>query len=85
MQTYDLKPAFNQSQKSFYGKARIVEDQGSKLFSYDTLVAEKKDGVIYIYKWHSKTTMRHINAFLCMYGLDELHKKDVVNGKTIKL
>lgn len=62
---YDLKPC--DSHKSFYGKAKVFEDEnGNKtLYSYDTkILTVSKDGSIkkFWFDW-SATTGRHIAAF----------------------
>ena len=61
--------------QSFYKKARTEED-GNKLYSYDTLVAEVKDGKPIIYNAQSQTTRRHIREFLLQKGFDydEIYK-----------
>lgn len=61
--------------QSFYKKARTEED-GNKLYSYDTLVAEVKDGKPIIYNVQSQTTRRHIREFLLQKGFDynEIYK-----------
>ena len=66
------------SRKSFYGKAKMLEQQMSDwreidLYSYDTLVAkivEDKQGIKYIcYGKYSQTTTRHQKEFFRQYGL----------------
>ena len=61
---YDL-PATRQ--KSFYGKARIIEDVNGEIFlrSYDTLVAyiNKAGEFIRLWDGYSVTTMNHVNDF----------------------
>lgn len=63
-----LEPEYDRAQ-SFYKKAR-VEDDGNKLYSYDTLVAEIKNGKPIIYNAQSQTTRRHIRDFLLQKGFD---------------
>lgn len=80
-------------QKSFYGKAKIVNYKGTALglISYDTLVCtfdrdiKNHKAVLYIRGWYSSTTCRHINDFiLYITGLDKrFTKKDIENGKTV--
>lgn len=79
MKTFELSPV--SGQKSFYGKAKVIEESGvSKLLSYDTIVAEYNSSTkeIKINGWYSDTTMRHINAFRNLYGFDKMSKKDLV-------
>ena len=63
-----LEPEYDRAQ-SFYKKARVEED-GNKLYSYDTLVAEIKDGKPIIYNAQSQTTRRHIRDFLLQKGFN---------------
>ena len=68
--TYLLEPK-GISQKSFYGKAKVlITDNGNRfLFSYDTLVASIEAGRLYR-RWggYSPTTLRHINSFIIGEG-----------------
>lgn len=64
---YELQ-AINDSRKSFYGKARVVDgynnDKVKALFSYDTLVAFIDTSGNMLYQgWFSATTARHIQEF----------------------
>ena len=71
MKMYDLKP--NNRQKSFYGKAKVIEyDNGViQLKSYDTIVAQVQNGKFErLWDGYSATTMRHVNAFIDMLGID---------------
>ena len=66
MKEYELKPLPN-TQKSFYGKAKIIENENIiELKSYETIVAQydKITKEIKIFDRYSKTTTRHIKAFL---------------------
>ena len=75
-------------QKSFYGKALMIEVEGVvKLQSYDTIVAKynKNSMTIEIFDYFSQTTMRHINSFVSLYTNKVLRKADVVGGLTINL
>ena len=59
MKTTNLKAT---SQKSFYGKAKLIEDNDSiKLKSYETVVAEYHKAIdkVVVFGWYSKTTMIH--------------------------
>ena len=79
MGTYKLKPTG--SQKSFYGKAVIIiEDGTAKLRSYSTIVATYKLDTkeLKINGWYSATTARHINSFLNYYGFQAMSKKEMI-------
>ena len=71
MKVFELKPDDNH--KSFYRKALVyVMDDGTKtLRSYQTAVCRvTPDGVFHrMWDGYSATTMRHINAFLKLYGI----------------
>jgi len=84
MKTFELTPI--DSRKSFYKKCRVeIKNNISTLISYDTKVAQynHKTNEIKILKgfdsWTSKTTNRHINAFLSYYGFDTCSKKELSN------
>lgn len=68
---YDL-PCFD-SRKSFYGKAKVIEnDNGEKVLrSYNTEVCKITNGGEFVRLWsgYSSTTMRHINSFLRFFGI----------------
>ena len=68
-----------------YAQARVVEEGNNlKLYSYQTLVAEYKDGWIYCYGLYSVTTRRHISkfakeiSFLCTYQLFKMCYEDKI-------
>lgn len=67
-------------QKSFYGKAKIVEDTNGEIFlrSYDTLVAyiNKAGEFVRLWSGYSLTTMNHINDFCRFHGLPGFSKKE---------
>jgi hypothetical protein len=66
--------------KSFYGKCEVINNYDTvELKSYDTIVAVyyKTREVIVINGWYSSTTARHINAFLSMFGLPSMSKKEL--------
>ncbi|MFR7544831.1 MAG: hypothetical protein ACLUWN_02665 [Clostridia bacterium] len=64
----DLKPVYS-NVKSFYGKARIIRENGViKLLSYDTVIAEIKDNKVHINGFYSQTSTRHLKEFLQQYG-----------------
>ena len=70
-----LKPAYGN--KSFYGKAKVIEADGVKyLKSYDTIVcAITPDGNFEkLWDGWSATTTKHVNSFRSIYGLDYIGK-----------
>lgn len=90
---YDLDCRYD-TRKSFYGKARVVEEKqlnGTKirLYSYGTLVAtietyKNKTKYEYLGRY-SQTTTRHQKEFFKQYGLSENEIKDLFkNDKLIK-
>lgn len=71
MRIYELQP---NDAKSFYGKAKVW-DTGERtlLYSYNMLVCEIDNATgEFIRMWggYSKTTMRHINAFIKLFNID---------------
>jgi hypothetical protein len=71
----ELYPVYD-SRKSFYKKAIVLEDEGVKrLRSYDTIVAEIRDGEAEVFGTYSATTMRHIKDFLYQNGFEVGTKK----------
>jgi hypothetical protein len=71
MTMYKLNPTNNQ--KSFYGKAIVIKkDNGDiELKSYNTIVARIHNGQFQrLWSGYSATTMKHINAFLDVFGID---------------
>ena len=62
------------SRKSFYGKAYVVEKNNGDtvLLSYDTEVCKITVNGEFIRLWdgYSATTMRHVNSFLSLFGID---------------
>lgn len=79
MKVAELMPT--QNQKSFYGKAKILESNTGiyKLLSYDTEVASynRVTNKMNVYGWYSSTTSKHINAFLEYFGFDKCNKKQM--------
>ena len=82
---YELKP-LHATQKSFYGKARVIEtdcfdDAYFALYSYDTLVLSidaNSSGAICARKlWdgYSATTMRHVNELLAQHDFPKLSSR----------
>jgi len=69
---YDL-PCYGR-QKSFYGKAQVIEqpDGSKELQSYNTIVAKitKRGKFIRLWGGESQTTMRHVESFLKHFGLE---------------
>ena len=63
MRMYELIPT--NCRKSFYGKAKVVVEDGVEtLFSYDTLIMKRVgDEYKRIYDGWTATTGRHIKAF----------------------
>ena len=77
MTTYNLEPRYD-SRKSFYGKAVVIEEAGVKqLRSYNTIVAEIRDGQAEIFGTYSPTTLRHIKDFLYQNGFEIGSKKEL--------
>lgn len=77
---YGLEPRYD-SRKSFYGKAQVdTGDKGdkNKLYSYDTLVAEIKDGKPVVYGTYSQTTLRHIKEWLKQLGFKAENSKQIL-------
>lgn len=68
-----LEPVYD-SAASFYGKA---ETDGDKLYSYNTLVAEMKDGKPVVYNLQSLTTTRHVREWLKQNGFEATTKKQI--------
>lgn len=75
----ELQPIY---EKSFYGKATVENIENEIILkSYKTKVASIKSGKAVIYKDElmSKTTLRHIRAFLYKYGFEwDLTKKELL-------
>ena len=78
MNAFELYPQYDKRQ-SFYGKATVIEDDYNNIFlkSYDTIVAEIRDGKVKVNGWYSQTTGRHINEFLQQYGFEKMTKKEM--------
>ena len=77
MKIYDLTPI--DGRNSFYGTAKVcVADDGTEtLYSYNTPVMKRTTNGEFIRMWggYSSTTMRHINAFIEMFGVSGGGKK----------
>lgn len=79
---YELTPATEQNQASFYGKAKVVveEDGTETLYSYDTPIIKRlPDGtLVRLYDNYTMTTGKHIKAFC---GLDKKAFTEMPVGK----
>ena len=77
MEVKELKAT---TQKSYYGKALLLEDGNSvKLRSYETIICEyntKTKEFKKIWQGWSKTTAQHINDFRRLFGLRPVSKKE---------
>ena len=83
---YELSPRYD-SRKSFYGKAHVDtgdNDDKNKLWSYDTLVAEMKDGKPVVYGTYSATTLRHIKDWLKQNGFRADNSKQIMADYGVK-
>ena len=73
-----LQPKYD-SRKSFYGKAKVEMEDGKKvLYSYNTKVAEIKDGKAIVHGLYSDTTTRHIKDFLQQNGFKVESSKQIM-------
>ena len=90
---YDLDCRYD-SRQSFYGKAKVLENEMSDwqekdLYSYDTLVAKviedyKKKTIKYIcYGKYSQTTTRHQKEFFKQNGLDNKLIEELFENGTL--
>lgn len=79
MKKYELLPGQYDRVKSFYRKAVVIEKDNDEtvLQSYDTEVCKIDSNGEFIRLWsgYSLTTMRHINAFLELFGIPGGGKK----------
>lgn len=70
MKIFELTPT--NGRKSFYGKAKVIEQDGEKiLISYTTEVCKIDKNGIFQMLWtgRSNTTTAHIKAFKSFYGI----------------
>ena len=68
-------PPYGSNQRSFYGKAIVVEENGVKfLQSYYTIVAAFDGKFHRLWGGWSATTSKHVNSFCCMLGLGSMPK-----------
>ena len=85
---FELSPMADNC-KSYYGKAKIIQDGNrAALLSYNTIVCEitfpdnvptfDGNGITFKRLWdgYSATTQRHINSFRNCYGLAGMSKQD---------
>lgn len=80
MRIYELTPTGYDRAKSFYGKAKVIEKDGETVLqSYDTQVCKISASGEFVRMWsgYSVTTMRHINSFIEMFGIEGGEKKVV--------
>lgn len=77
MTTIKLTPT---RQKSYYNKAIImIDDDFIVLRSYNTdviAIDKRENKIIRLWNGWSKTTSKHINDFLMLYGFKPLSKKE---------
>lgn len=80
---YSLRPVFD-SVKSFYNKATVdtKADGTETLYSYNTKVAQIKNGKLSLFGYYSQTTARHVNEFLQQNGLNRLTKSEMLKQAT---
>jgi len=73
-----LQPRYER-RKSFYGKAYVQQYDGRKVLrSYNTDVAEIRDGKAYVFGTYSQTTLRHIKEFLMQNGFKAENSKQIM-------
>lgn len=84
---YDLSPRYD-SRAPFYNKAKVdTGDKGdkNKLYSYNTLVAEIKDGKPVVYGTYSATTLRYIKEWLLQNGFKAENKAQIMRDYGVKV
>ena len=73
----ELQPIYCR-QKSFYGKAKIIRVKDTiKLKSYNTIIAEIKNGKLHINGFYSATSTKHLKEFLKQNGFKIETKKEL--------
>ena len=75
---WELMPVYS-SQKSFYGKAKVMENRQGEiiLISYWTeIVKITKEGLEPLWINYSATTAKHLHEFLVQNGLHRYSKKE---------
>lgn len=83
---YDLDTQHD-GRQSFYGKAKVdtgADNKDNKLYSYNTLVAEIKDGKPVVYGVYSQTTLRHIKEWLKQNGFKAETKDQILRDYGVK-
>lgn len=76
MKIYELLPT--NGRKSFYGKAKVIENNGENfLQSYNTIVCKVDKNGKFVKMWdgYSATTMAHINSFIDLFNISGGGKK----------
>lgn len=72
MRIFELQPIDNR--QSFYGKIKVIEQDNGEavLYSYNTAVLKRTENGDFFRLWtgETRTTIRHVNAFLKFYGVD---------------
>lgn len=82
VKSWELKAT---SQKSFYKKAYVLEDEKGNLFlqSYDTIVCGIINGIFKkFWDGYSRTTQAHINDFRKDHNMETLYKKELESLST---
>ena len=73
-----LTPSYS-SQRSYYGKANVREENGKQILkSYTTDVAEIENGRARVFGLYSNTTTRHIKDFLKQNGFKAENSKQIM-------
>ena len=73
----ELQPIYS-NVKSFYGKAKIIRENGTiKLQSYNTIIAEIKNGKLHINGFYSATSRKHLREFMQQMGFRTGTKKQL--------
>lgn len=83
---YDLAPQYD-ARQSFYNKAKVDtgdNNDKNKLYSYNTLVAEIKDGKPVVYGTFSATTLRHIKEWLKQNGFKAENSRQIMADYGVK-
>lgn len=77
---YNLSAQYD-ARRDFYGKATVsIGDDGNKILtSYNTRVAEVRDGKAKVFGTYSATTLRHIKEFLKQEGFRADTKTQIEN------
>lgn len=79
MTKYELTPQQHDGVKSFYKKAYVIEtdDHETILQSYETQVIKitANGEIVRLWDGYSATTMRHVNSFLSLMGINNGGKK----------